>query len=118
MIYFLGKNLKENKKLKFELNKIYGLNLNNIQNLFKFLGINSTIQTKYLKKILFFKLKNKINENYIIESDLKKELNLNNLNDLNIKTIKSLRKINGLPVRGQRTKTNAKTTKKLSFNKK
>jgi small subunit ribosomal protein S13 len=116
MIYFLNKNLNINNKLKLELKKIYGLNNNNILKIFNFLGLNSTIQTKKLKKIIFIKIKEKILKTYIIESKLKKNIFELNLFNLNIKTIKSLRKLKGLPVNGQRTKTNAKTTKKLLSN--
>jgi small subunit ribosomal protein S13 len=112
MIYFLGKNLNEQKNLKLELKHIYGLNQKNINLIFNFLGINSTIQTKFLKKKIIKRLKEYLLTNYTIDSALKKIYTTNINFNLEIKTIKSLRKINGLPVNGQRTKTNAKTTKK------
>lgn len=111
MIYFLNKSLSDNKQLKLELTKIYGLNKNNILTVFNFLGINPTIKTKELKKTL--ELKKKIENLYNLESKLLKILLDTRTFELNIKTTKSLRKLKGLPVNGQRTKTNAKTTKYL-----
>lgn len=115
MIYFLNKSLNNQKQLKVELTKIYGLNTNNITKIFNFFGINSTIKTKELKKTV--ELKKKIENIYVIEEQLRNKLRNKQLFDLQIKTIKSLRKLKGLPINGQRTKTNAKTTKYL-FNKK
>ena len=112
MIYFLGKNLQNDNSLRLELNKIYGLNNSLITICFNNLGINSTIQTKFLKKKLIKKLKDFLKNEFIIDSDLKKIQNNTKKFELQIKTIKSLRKLQGLPVNGQRTKTNAKTTKK------
>lgn len=115
MIYFLNNNLNNNNQLKLELKKFYGLNHKLIFKIFNFLGLNNTIKTKELTKKKINSLKEYIIKNILIEEQFKQQLYNNNKKQLYIKLIKSLRKLKGLPVNGQRTKTNAKTTKKLFF---
>ncbi len=109
--------LIKNKKLTFCFKKIFGINFNSII-FMKKLGFSFNIKSEKINNKQLFLINEEINffkklildklfmSQYLI---FKKLLNLN--------VIKILKLKNGLPIRGQRTHTNAKTNKKLNFNK-
>ena len=113
-MYILENQLNVNKSIFLSLTEVYGLGKNTSFKICKNLGFSNNLKVKHLSKI---QIKNLLT--YINNSDLKindqlkqfKILSIQNL--ISIKSYRGLRKIKGLPVRGQRTKTNAKTAKKL-----
>lgn len=113
MLFFFGKTISESKKNLYSLKKIFGLNKTSLKKIFKNLGINQNSKLKELNKIQIDKLIKYIDKNYIIEQDLKKNIKENLSHLYNIKNYKGIRLLKGLPVNGQRTHTNAKTSKKL-----
>lgn len=112
MLFLFGKTIKDTLKLKDSLKNFYGINNTQSLNICKFLGINPSILLKNLTKIQLNKLIKHINNNFKIEKELKKEIHKNKKRLLDIKSYRGLRLAKGLPVHGQRTKTNAKISKK------
>jgi small subunit ribosomal protein S13 len=114
MIYIFESEINDNKPIIFSLQGIYGIGKNNSRNLCKMLGLSNNIKIKNLSKDQINKiLKTLGNLDLKLGSDLKKLKSLNLKNLINIKSYKGLRRYQGLPVRGQRTHTNANTSKRI-----
>ena len=114
MIYLLDTELKTEKKLYVMLSRIYGIGISKSKKLLKKLGLSLTFQTKYLSTLQIKKIIKLVNHfKFIINDDLRKQKNLNVLKLLNIKSLRGLRLLKGLPVRGQRTHTNSRTSRKI-----
>ena len=113
MIYLFESELSENKSIFFVLSYIYGIGKFNSSLICKKLGFAKNIKIENLSREQLNKLIHIIESlNIELGSDLKK-LNLIKLKRLiSIKSYKGLRRNQGLPVRGQRTHTNAKTARK------
>ena len=113
MVYILETEIDDNKSINIALASIHGINFFLSYKICKFLGINKNLKLKSLTKeqknslipiINYFKIK--------INHDLRKYNMDKNRKSINIKNYRGFRKINKLPVRGQRTHTNSKTCKK------
>ena len=113
MFYIFNKVIPSSKKIEFSLKVIYGINNYQSQKICKIFGINPKINIIKIKKNQLNNLINYLNKNKKVEYFLKKEKKENFLKLLDIKLIRSLRYNQGLPVRGQRTHTNAQTVKRL-----
>lgn len=115
-MYPFQSELFQNKFLKLAVQSIYGLSRFYTQIIFKNLGFSSNLKTFYAKNNQLLELVYFIDKSPILkESDLKK-YNFSIFQKLiEIKTVKSKRLLKGLPVRGQRTHTNSKTSKKKLF---
>lgn len=116
MLYIFESELPENKSIKFSLRYIFGVGKFQSTIISKKLGFCLNLKTKNLKskhkKILTKTIKNL---SILVAGDLKKKIILNNLRLVSIKSYRGLRKECGLPVRGQRTHTNAKTARKKLY---
>lgn len=118
-MFLLKTELNINKKIKTELKRVYGFNSFLIDKLCKDLGLNSSIVLKELKTSHFAFIQNWVTvNNILINEDLKKFVFDNKKNLISLKCYKGFRHEEGLPTRGQRTRTNAKTQKRLSSFKK
>jgi small subunit ribosomal protein S13 len=118
-MFLLKTELNSSKKIKTELKKIYGLNSFLINKLCKDLGFNSSSSLKELKTSHVAFIQNwVISNNIVINDDLKKIIFDNKKKLISLKCYKGFRHEEGLPTRGQRTRTNAKTQKHLSIFKK
>jgi len=113
MLYIFGKVIPTDKKIKYALTNLFGVNLTSSIKICRNIGINPSVSINSLKKNQIRTLIEYIDKNFLIEQDLKKKLKLGKKNLINMKHIKGLRRLKGLPVRGQRTHTNGKTAKKL-----
>lgn len=113
MIYLFESELPENKSVYFALTHIYGIGKVNSSLICRKLGFSPNLKVKNLSKDQITKLIKTIEIlNIELASDLKK-LELLVLKKLvSIKSYRGLRRKQGLPVRGQRTHTNAKTAHK------
>nr|BBH43085.1 ribosomal protein S13 [Spumella sp. NIES-1846] len=115
----LGVNLKNNKQIWIALTQIFGIGKTTSLKILKTLKINSTLKVEvlsiknYLSLVKFLETKN-----YILEGNLKRLIYLHIQNLIDIKSYRGIRHEKNLPVRGQRTRTNAKTQKKLRKSKK
>lgn len=113
MIYLFESELPENKSICVSLSKIYGIGKNNSLTVCKILGFSFNLKIKNLSKEHLIELIKTIESfNFILASDLKKSKLLISKKLISIKNYRGLRSYQGLPVRGQRTHTNAKTAKK------
>ena len=116
MIYILETDISAEKSIYVSLRKIYGLGKYKVIVLCKIIGLSPNMKTKKLSPKKLKKLIKVVNSlNITITSELKKQLSLNLKNLIEIKCYRGLRKLRGLPVRGQRTHTNAKNSKKFEF---
>ena len=116
MVYLFESELSKNKSLFFALTNIYGIGRTNAILICKKLGVSKIFKVKHLSKEQTRNL-SKIIEflNIKLASDLKKFRSLNLKKLISIKSYKGLRRHQKLPVRGQRTHTNAKTARKFLF---
>jgi small subunit ribosomal protein S13 len=113
MIYLLDSELSENKSVFFALTSIFGIGKFNSCILCKKLGVSKNFKIKQLSKEQIQILVSVIESSNInLISDLKKIKSLNIQKLLSIKSYKGFRLKQGLPVRGQRTHTNARTARK------
>jgi len=113
MIYLFESEVSENKPIFISLTQIYGIGKHTSFFICKKLGFSKNLKVKNLSKEQITKLIKTIeNLKLNLSSDLKKINLLNSKNLISIKSYRGLRRYQGLPVRGQRTHTNAKTAKK------
>jgi small subunit ribosomal protein S13 len=113
MIYLLESELPENKSVYFALTHIYGIGKANSFLICRKSGFSANMKVKNLSKDQIIKLIKTIETlNIELASDLKKAESLITKTLVSIRSYRGLRKKQGLPVRGQRTHTNAKTARK------
>ena len=106
-----GVNIPENKQILIALTYIYGIGLPLSKKILAEAGISPTKKTSELKAEEINKIKEIIEKEYKIEGELRREVmtNIKRLKD--IMCWRGLRHIKGLPVRGQRTRTNTRTVR-------
>lgn len=109
MARIAGVNIPENKRVEASLRYIYGVGPKKSQEILKGTGISPDKRVKDLDESELTKLREYITKNYTIEGDLRREVsqNINRLKAIN--SYRGLRHKLGLPVHGQRTKTNSRT---------
>jgi small subunit ribosomal protein S13 len=113
MVYLLETELKESKSVFLALKNVYGIGKSRSFFICKQLGFGFNLKINELSDDQISKLLKLIeSSNFIITSDLKKLKQLITKKLVAIKSYRGLRRINGFPVRGQRTHTNAKTAKR------
>ena len=119
MVQLLGTNLKNNYKVLDGFSKLYGLGKHTTKLMLNDLNIGCDFRIKDLNQNAFVKIIKWIEKNQIIvENTLRQKIALNIDKLKSIKTYRGLRHSYHLPTRGQRTKTNASSVKKLYLKKK
>jgi small subunit ribosomal protein S13 len=114
MVYILEANIPDNKSVLFALKFIYGIGKNKSYKLCKHLGFSPNLNLKQLSKEQINRLTKTVELlNFKTSSDLKKLKAIKKNKLIRIKSYRGLRKTLGLPIRGQRTHTNAKTAKRV-----
>ena len=106
-----GVDLPREKRIEIGLTYIFGIGLKTSQNILKVTGINTNLRVKDLSEEDAQKLRREIEDNYKVEGDLRREVSMNIKRLIDIGCYRGQRHRLGLPVRGQRTKTNARTRK-------
>ena len=106
-----GVDIPNNKRVEIALTYIYGIGLKSSKDILAKTGINPDIRAKDLTEDDIAKLRDEIENNYKVEGELRREVNLNIKRLTEINCYRGIRHRKGLPVRGQRTKTNARTRK-------
>lgn len=103
-----GVDLPRNKRIEIALTYIYGVGLHTSKKILAKAGINPDTRTYQLNDGEIARLRDEL-EKYRVEGDLRREVQLNIKRLIEIGTYRGMRHRKGLPVRGQRTRTNART---------
>ncbi len=111
MARIAGIDLPREKRIEIGLTYIYGIGLKSSQDILAATGVDPDIRVKDLSEDDATKIREYIDKNYHVEGDLRREINLNIKRLMEIGCVRGVRHRRGLPVRGQRTKTNARTRK-------
>ena len=111
MARIAGVDLPNDKRIEIALTYIYGIGTTSASDIIKDTGLNPDTRVKDLTEDEVAKIRDRIENHYIVEGDLKREIagNIKRLTDIGC--YRGRRHRMGLPVRGQRTKTNARTRK-------
>ena len=111
MARLVGVDLPRAKRIEIGLTYIYGIGLTTSQKMLAELGINPDTKTDDLSEDDLSKLRDYIQNNLTVEGDLHREVSQNVKRLMEIGCYRGLRHRKGLPTRGQRTHTNARTRK-------
>ncbi len=112
MARIIGVEVPSNKRIDIALRYIYGIGPTNAGEVLERANIDPSIRAKNLTEQQLSQIVHAIQEGgYVIEGDLRREIGLNLKRLQGIKCYRGLRHARGLPVRGQRTQTNARTRK-------
>jgi small subunit ribosomal protein S13 len=111
MARIAGINLPLNKRIEYALPYVYGIGLSLARVILTKLRISYDVRVKDLTEKQVAELQKEVTDNYITEGDLRKQLHLNIRRLQEIGSYRGMRHKKKLPVRGQRTKTNARTRK-------
>ena len=111
MARIAGVDIPNNKRVEIALTYIYGLGRKSASDILAQTGINPDTRAKDLTEAEVAKLRDVIENQYTVEGDLRREVALNIKNIVEINCYRGIIHRKGLPVRGQRTKTNARTRK-------
>jgi small subunit ribosomal protein S13 len=111
MARIAGVDLPREKRIEIGLTYVYGIGRKSASDILAATGINPDIRVKDLTEEDATKLREYIDHNYVVEGDLRRNVALNIKRLVEIGCYRGVRHRKGLPVRGQRTKTNARTRK-------
>jgi len=106
-----GVDLPNDKPIEIALTYIYGIGRSTAQRILKSAGVQPTLRVKALSDEDAGRLRNIIEREHKVEGALRSEMAMNVKRLMDIGAYRGLRHRRGLPVRGQRTKTNARTRK-------
>ncbi len=111
MARIAGVDIPNQKRVEIALTYIYGIGRKSAQDILAKTGINPDTRAKDLTEQEVALLRDEIESHYTVEGDLRRETALNIKRMVEINCYRGIRHRKGLPVRGQRTKTNARTRK-------
>ncbi len=106
-----GVDLPKNKRVEIALTYIFGIGLSSSKKILAKAGVDPDKRVKDLTPEEISKIREIIDKEYKVEGELRKEIAMNIKRLIDIGCYRGLRHIMGLPVRGQRTRTNARTRK-------
>ena len=111
MARLVGVDLPRDKRIEVALTYIYGIGRTRAQQVLKATGVSPDLRVHQLGDEELVKLRDEIESNFKIEGDLRREVQADIRRKIEIGSYQGRRHRQGLPVRGQRTKTNARTRK-------
>ena len=111
MARIAGVDLPREKRVEIGLTYVYGIGRTSAKKILEETGINPDTRVKDLTEDEIGKIRDAIDANFTVEGDLRREVALNIKRLTEIGSYRGIRHRRGLPVRGQRTKTNARTRK-------
>ncbi len=111
MARIAGVDLPNEKRVEIGLTYIYGIGRKSAKDILAAAGVNPDTRVKDLTEDEVSKLRDCIDKGYNVEGDLRREVALNIKRLIEIGCYRGVRHRKGLPVRGQKTKTNARTRK-------
>jgi len=106
-----GVDLPKDKRIEIGLTYVYGIGRTSAKKILEATGVNPDTRVKDLSEADESKLREYIGNNYIVEGDLRRQNGMDLKRLMEIGCYRGTRHRKGLPVRGQRTKTNARTRK-------
>lgn len=107
----IGVDIPDNKRLEISLTYIYGVGRTLSNEIIEKLGLNKDMRARELTEDQIGRLNALLTSEYVVEGDLRRQVQNNIKRLIGIHCYRGLRHRVGLPVRGQRTKTNARTRK-------
>lgn len=111
MARIAGVDLPRDKRVEVGLSYIYGIGRSRAQEILKHTAVNPDTRIKDLTEDELGRLREFIDKNYNVEGDLRREVALNIKRMVEIGCYRGIRHRRGMPVRGQKTKNNARTRK-------
>ena len=111
MARLAGVDIPRDKRVVIALTYIYGVGRTRSSEILKATGVDESVRVKDLTDDQLIALRDHIEANYKVEGDLRREVAADIRRKVEIGSYEGLRHRRGLPVRGQRTKTNARTRK-------
>ena len=111
MARIAGVDLPRDKRIEIALTYIYGIGLKSSKDILAATGVDPDIRVRDLTEDDISKLREAIDNSYRVEGDLRRDVALDIKRLIEIGSYRGLRHRKGLPVRGQRTRTNARTRK-------
>ncbi len=111
MARIAGVNIPTQKRVEIALTYIYGIGLSRSRKVLEAAGVNPDTRVRDLTDAEVDRIRSVIDQNYTVEGDLRREVTMNIKRLTDLGCYRGLRHRRGLPVRGQRTKTNARTRK-------
>lgn len=111
MARIAGVDLRTNKRIEIALTDIYGIGRTTAMNIINQLGLDPSIRVFDLSETQIRDIRDHIEANYKVEGELQREVKKNVKDLMDLGCYRGLRHRRGLPVRGQRTRTNARTRK-------
>jgi small subunit ribosomal protein S13 len=106
-----GIDLPKNKRLEVALTYIYGIGRATARQILDETGLDPNMKSDALSEVDVAKIRETIDRSYKVEGDLRREVSMNIKRLMDLGCYRGLRHRRGLPVRGQRTHTNARTRK-------
>lgn len=106
-----GVDLPKNKRIEIALTYIYGIGRSSAQKILAEAGVDFNTRSDNLTESEVAKIRAAIDKSYKVEGDLRRDLSMSIKRLMDLGCYRGLRHRKGLPVRGQRTKTNARTRK-------
>jgi len=111
LVRISGIDIPNDKHICIALTYIFGIGRSRAETILAKLNIEKNIKAKDISEDEIVKIREYIENNYTIEGDLRREISQNIKRLIEINSYKGIRHKRGLPVRGQRTHTNARTRK-------
>ena len=111
MARILGVDIPTGKRIDIGLTAIYGVGRSAAVTIIEKLGLDPATKGGDLTEAELVRLRDELEENWLVEGDLRRKLSMDIKRMMDIGCYRGLRHRRGLPVRGQRTKTNARTRK-------
>ncbi|MDY6935530.1 MAG: 30S ribosomal protein S13 [Spirochaetota bacterium] len=111
MARIAGVDLPNDKRIEIALTRIFGIGLSTSKNILYETGVDANRRVKDLTDEEISSLRRSIEKNYKIEGDLRTEITMNIKRLMDIGCYRGIRHRRGLPLRGQNTKNNARTSK-------
>lgn len=107
----IGIDIPDNKRLEISLTYLYGIGRKLSNDIIKQLGLDPNMRANKLSQDEIAKLNTLLQSQYVVEGDLRRQIQNNIKRLVSIHSYRGMRHRNGLPVRGQRTRTNSRTRK-------
>ena len=111
MARIAGVDLPKNERIEIGLTRIFGIGRSLSQNILSETSVNPNTRVKDLSDEEIVKIRTVIDRDFRVEGDLRRDISMGIKRLIDIGSYRGMRHRSGLPVRGQRTKTNARTRK-------